>query len=57
MVGNVPRNDALAKVEPTSVAAAELWSRFLVGWTAWNTLRTLAALAACALFIVGLSRL
>jgi uncharacterized membrane protein len=57
LVGNVPRNDALAKVEPTSVAGAELWSRFLVGWTAWNTLRTLAALVSCALFMVGLSRL
>jgi len=56
MAGNVPRNDALAKVEPGSEAGARLWARYLVGWTAWNTVRTLAALAASGLFIVALTR-
>ncbi|HKY94232.1 MAG TPA: anthrone oxygenase family protein [Kiloniellales bacterium] len=57
MAFNVPRNDALAKVEPSSTAGAQLWARYLVGWTVWNSVRTLAALAASGLFIVALTRL
>jgi len=57
LVCNVPRNDKLAKVEAASAAGADLWARYLVGWTLWNTLRTLAALAASGLFIVALTRL
>jgi uncharacterized membrane protein len=57
MVCNVPRNDALAKVEPASTAGAQLWARYLVGWTLWNSVRTLAALVASGLFVVALTRL
>jgi uncharacterized membrane protein len=48
---NVPRNNALAKQEPESPEAAEIWQRYLVEWTAWNTVRTVASLAALGLFI------
>jgi len=48
---NVPRNNALAKQEPESADAAEIWRRYLVEWTAWNTARTAASLAALGLFI------
>jgi len=54
MVFNVPRNDALAKALPDSVEAAALWSRYLVGWTAWNHVRTIAALVAAALLMLAL---
>jgi uncharacterized membrane protein len=57
LVCNVPRNDALAKADPETNTAVPLWSRYLVAWTAWNSVRTLAALAASALFIVGLTQL
>jgi uncharacterized membrane protein len=57
MVCNVPRNDALAKVEPASTAGAQLWARYLVGWTLWNSVRTLAALTAAGFFIVALTLL
>lgn len=57
MAANVPRNDKLAKVEPASTAGAQLWARYLVGWTLWNTVRTLAALVAAGLFAVALARL
>ena len=57
MACNVPRNDALAKVEPASTAGAQLWARYLVGWTLWNSVRTLAALVASGLFVVALTRL
>ena len=48
---NVPRNNVLAKQEPESPDAAEVWQRYLVEWTAWNTVRTVASLAALGLFI------
>jgi hypothetical protein len=46
MAFNVPRNEALARAEAASADAASLWQRYLVEWTAWNTVRTVASLAA-----------
>jgi uncharacterized membrane protein len=51
---NVPLNEALAAARPDSTEGAELWARYLRDWTAWNTLRTLAALVAAALLTVAL---
>jgi uncharacterized membrane protein len=48
MLCNVPRNGALAAVEPASAEAARLWRAYVTGWTAWNHVRTAAALAAAA---------
>lgn len=48
---NVPRNNVLARQEPESPEAVEIWRRYLVEWTAWNTVRTVASLAALGLFI------
>jgi uncharacterized membrane protein len=53
MVFNVPRNDALAKVVPTSAEAAQLWATYLSAWTAWNHVRTIAALAAMVSLTIG----
>ena len=50
---NVPRNDALAAVEPTTIEAANLWTNYVSSWTAWNHVRTLAALAAAASFMIA----
>src|ERR1700730_6554709 len=55
-VFNVPRNVALAAVAPESAAGASLWMGYLAGWTAWNHVRTVAALAAATLLIVTLRR-
>lgn len=46
---NVPRNDALAAVDPRSAEGARLWADYLRTWTAWNHVRTAAALAAATL--------
>jgi uncharacterized membrane protein len=54
MVFNVPLNDALANVKPDSVDGANLWASYLTNWTFWNHIRTIAALAASALFTVAL---
>lgn len=51
---NVPRNNALAAVAPESAEGADVWRRYLKEWTMWNTVRTLASLAATAFFILAL---
>jgi len=54
IVYHVPRNEALAKVEPRGVEAESRWSSYVAGWTAWNHLRFAGALAASASLIVAL---
>ncbi|KQL43605.1 hypothetical protein AN963_29670 [Brevibacillus choshinensis] len=51
---NVPLNDVLATVDPSSTEGAEVWTRYISSWTAWNHVRTLASLAALASFILAL---
>jgi len=51
----VPRNNALAAVAPSSAEGAELWTGYLRIWTAWNHLRTSAALATAVLFTTALA--
>jgi len=55
MVFNVPRNNALAAVDPASAAGARLWQEYVTGWTAWNHVRAAACLAAAALLTIALS--
>jgi uncharacterized membrane protein len=50
---NVPLNEALALVEPDSSEGATLWAKYLTNWTFWNHVRTIAALAAAALFTIA----
>src|SRR5215468_4288685 len=56
IVCNVPLNDALAAIDPSSAEAGRVWTNYLQRWTAWNHVRTGAALAAAMLFTVGLCR-
>ena len=56
LVFNVPRNDALASVDPASAAGARLWDGYVTSWTAWNHVRTAAALAAALLLTFALSQ-
>ena len=57
MVFNVPRNDALAVVDPSSTAGARIWANYVPSWTTWNTVRTAAALAAAAFLTIALVKL
>lgn len=50
MIGNLPLNDALAAVNPSTPEAASLWARYLTQWTLWNHVRTVAALVATITF-------
>jgi uncharacterized membrane protein len=51
---HVPRNEALATLEPHSAEAESHWKRYLSGWTAWNHLRAATALAAAATLTIAL---
>ena len=51
---NVPRNDALAAVDPASAGAAALWARYVREWTVWNHVRAVASLAAAATLVLAL---
>jgi uncharacterized membrane protein len=54
VVYHVPRNDALALVDPHGSAAADAWSTYRSGWTAWNHVRTLSSLASAIAFTLSL---
>jgi len=56
IIFNVPLNDALAAVDPTTADASHVWTNYVKSWTAWNHVRTVAALAAAASFTVALCR-
>lgn len=56
IVFNVPRNDALAAVDPASAEGTRLWVGYLPSWTAWNHVRGAAALLAAGLLTIGLTR-
>jgi uncharacterized membrane protein len=51
---NVPLNDGLATLHPQGADAAGYWAKYVSTWTAWNHVRTIAALAAAALLTVAL---
>jgi uncharacterized membrane protein len=53
LVFNVPRNQALDVLPAESAEAAELWKTYVVEWTAWNHVRTIAALLAAALLTLA----
>ena len=53
---NVPRNNALAAVDPQSADGAKLWAGYVTSWTACNHLRTAAALVAAVLLSLALSQ-
>lgn len=53
IVFNVPRNNALATVNPASADGTRLWSNYVIAWTAWNHVRTVTALVASALLTIG----
>jgi uncharacterized membrane protein len=51
---NVPRNDALAGLNSASAESARFWAEYVAGWTLWNHVRTIAAIAAAILLVIAL---
>jgi uncharacterized membrane protein len=54
IVFHIPRNNALAVVDPASADGARFWAGYLTSWTAWNHVRAAAALAAAAALSLAL---
>lgn len=55
MAANVPLNNELAAISSGGAEAGPVWARYLKDWTFWNHVRTLASIAACALFIAAIA--
>ena len=53
--GNVPLNETLDKLNPSSVEAAQFWNTYLRIWTRYNHVRTIASIIACLLYIKATS--
>ena len=54
IVGNIPRNNTLAALDPDTLAGAAYLTRYLSEWTVWNHVRTGGCVAALACFILAL---
>jgi uncharacterized membrane protein len=50
---HVPRNNALAAVDPATPEGARVWERYLTEWTTGNHVRALAGVLAAALLVIG----
>ena len=57
LIFNVPMNKALAPLRRGDPRAAVYWPHYLAGWTAWNHVRTIGALAAAAALTIAVMRL
>ncbi|WP_406446431.1 DUF1772 domain-containing protein [Streptomyces sp. NBC_01613] len=55
MVANVPRNDALAKLDPGTQEAAAYWPSYVREWTFWNHVRTVASAGSALAFVLALT--
>jgi uncharacterized membrane protein len=51
---HVPRNNALATLDPNDRDAESQWNRYVRTWTAGNHVRTIAPLASATLFTIAL---
>jgi uncharacterized membrane protein len=51
---HIPRNNALERLDATSLEAPREWARYVSGWTAWNHVRTLAPVASAVTLILSL---
>ncbi|MEV5353044.1 anthrone oxygenase family protein [Streptomyces sp. NPDC052693] len=55
MAANVPRNDALAGLEPGTSEAAAYWPAYIRQWTLWNHVRTVASAGAALAYVLALT--
>ena len=55
IAAHVPRNDALAELDPAAPSSAARWAAYVSEWTAFNHVRTVAALLAAGLLTYALT--
>ena len=53
---NIPLNNALARLDPSTPGAASVSRAYVVDWGRWNHVRTITALLGAAAFTCGLCR-
>ena len=53
-LGNVPLNTQLAAITVDDPAASDTWQHYLYEWTRLNTIRTVSALLAASMLLIGL---
>ena len=53
LVFNVPRNNALARLDAAAGDVGGRWSRYVAEWTAWNHVRLIASLLASGSFTIA----
>jgi len=53
---NIPRNNAIATLDPDDAASAGAWSSYRRSWTQWNHVRVVLAILAAVLLVVALHR-
>jgi uncharacterized membrane protein len=51
---HVPHNDALSLLDAAAPDAGTAWRAYETGWTAWNHVRTVAALGSAVAFVLAL---
>lgn len=56
VVFNVPLNNELASLQSVAGDGGAVWARYLSNWTFWNSVRGIAAAAACVAFVLDLSK-
>ena len=56
IASNVPLNNSLAAVSPGDAGAAAQWASYMSRWTAWNHVRTAAAVGAMVLLVLSLRK-
>ena len=53
VAGNVPMNEKLDKMDPSSSEAAAYWQTYGRVWTRWNTLRTIGSVATAVCYLIA----
>ncbi|GAB2739027.1 DUF1772 domain-containing protein [Streptomyces bullii] len=55
VLANVPRNDALARLDPGTAEAAAYWPSYVREWTGWNHVRMVASAGAAVAYVLALT--
>lgn len=54
VVGNVPLNEKLARMDADQIETADFWRHYLVVWIRWNHVRSAASIGSVLLFAESL---
>lgn len=55
MVANVPRNDALLRLDPGTAEAAAYWPTYVREWTFWNHVRMVASAGSAVAYVLAIT--